>query len=662
MAVCFILVNPSFFKQRLLCALKKQLLFSAIIFSFIISRSFLQLQAQQTDTVYKILNAPVSRAKKLATLAKYSMELSGSNADSAMLLAKECMQQAIKFKNDTSLAYCCGSAGFCYYILGNRDSAEYYSLKAVSIFKKQKDSVNEAKCLLNLSYAYQDGQEYVKLLNCLKRARPLFEKKKDEAGLASVDLTIGSTYGDMQLYEQGKQYIRTAIATILRIKKTDFLTSCYSGYGYLFMQQNNFDSALYYYRLEYAWGKRLDDLQSKAYATDNLGEVFLKKYTETNCKVCIDSAFYYYHLALNLFGKMDSPSAIKYAEMNLGGILRIKNQYKDSEKFLADAFHYFDSTGDIKYAYDASQHLSMLYADMGDYKQAYKYNITSQKFKDSLDTKNRTGSIAKMFAQYETEKKDRAIQLLNAQAKLNEKEISNQHIVEIFSLISVVLAVILLIVLLNRNRMKQQLKEVKVRNQLAGDLHDEVGSSLSSILLLSKMASGKIPRETVDKNLLETIADNTKEVIDKMGDIVWMMNPKYDEGGNLREKLEQYILRVKEIAPFEIHFNSPEGIDNIKFTMELRKSIFLIFKEAINNALKYSQATELNISLTMVDKNIQLIIEDNGKGFDKATVIAGNGLETMALRTQDCKGNFNIWSAPCKGTQVKVIIPIPHIR
>jgi signal transduction histidine kinase len=176
------------------------------------------------------------------------------------------------------------------------------------------------------------------------------------------------------------------------------------------------------------------------------------------------------------------------------------------------------------------------------------------------------------------------------------------------------------------------------------------------------MASGKIPRETVDKNLLETIADNTKEVIDKMGDIVWMMNPKYDEGGNLREKLEQYILRVKEIAPFEIHFNSPEGIDNIKFTMELRKSIFLIFYDAINNALKYSQATELNISLTMVDKNIQLIIEDNGKGFDKATVIAGNGLETMALRTQDCKGNFNIWSAPCKGTQVKVIIPIPHIR
>jgi signal transduction histidine kinase len=638
------------------------ILFSAIIFLFITPQSFLQLQAQQTDTVYKILNATGSPAKKLATLAKYSMDLSGSDPDSAMLLAKECMQQAIKFKNDTSIAHCNAAAGLCYYVLGNRDSAEYYLLKAASIFQQQKDLMNEAKCLVNLSYVYQDGQEYVKLLNCLKRARPLFEKKKDEVGMADVDLIMGSTYGDMQLYEQGKQYIRSAIAAILRNRKKDFLTSCYSGYGYLFMQQNNLDSALYYYRLEYAWGKQLDDLQSKAYATDNLGEAFLHKYNNTNCKACTDSAFYYYHLALNLFEKMDSPADIKYAEMNLGGVLRIKNQYRDAEKFLTDAFYYFDSTSDIKYAYDASRQLSMLYEDMGDYKQAYKYSIVSQKFKDSLEVKNRTDSISKMFAQYETGKKDRTIQLLNAQTKLDEKEISNQHIIEIFSLISVALAVILFIVLINRNRIKQQLKEVKVRNQLAGDLHDEVGSSLSSILLLSKMASGKISQETVDKNMLETIAGNTKEVIDKMGDIVWMMNPKYDEGGNLREKLEQYILRIREVAPFQIHLHIADGIDNIKFTMELRKSIFLIFKESVNNALKYSEATELNISLSIIDKNSQLIIEDNGKGFDKATIIAGNGLETMALRAENCKGSFDVQTAPFKGTQVKVVIPIPHIR
>jgi two-component system sensor histidine kinase UhpB len=181
-------------------------------------------------------------------------------------------------------------------------------------------------------------------------------------------------------------------------------------------------------------------------------------------------------------------------------------------------------------ALEAANELSTLYKDIRDFKNAYKYNVISQKYKDSLDSKKRTNSIAKMFAQYETEKRDRTIELLNAQTQLDKQEILKQHIIELFSVISLILAVILFIVLINRGRIKQQLKEVKVRNQLAGDLHDEVGSSLSSILLLSKMASGKIPEETVDRNMLETIAGNTKEVIDKMGDIVWMMNPKYDSG------------------------------------------------------------------------------------------------------------------------------------
>ena len=90
--------------------------------------------------------------------------------------------------------------------------------------------------------------------------------------------------------------------------------------------------------------------------------------------------------------------------------------------------------------------------------------------------------------------------------------------------------------------MKQQLKEVKVRNQLAGDLHDEVGSSLSSILLLSKMASGSPEQNFSNKEMLETIAGNTREVIDKMSDIIWMMNPKIRTKLKMkREKLRSAI-------------------------------------------------------------------------------------------------------------------------
>jgi signal transduction histidine kinase len=641
--------------------LNRRLFYISITLIFFIAQSFSRLRAQQIDTIYKILHAPVSFANKTAELSKYSMDLSASNPDSALLIAEEGLQLSKHNKNDTGIADCSMAIGWSYYCFGNRDSAEYFLLKAITLYHNINDWRSEGKCLVNLSYVYQDGDEYLKLLNCLKAARPLIEKLNDEIGLANIDLTMGSTYGDMGLYTQGKQYIVSAIAAIRRLNRTDYLTTCYSAYGYLFSEQGNYDSALYYYHTGYAAAKQLQDAAGKAYATDNLGEAFQKKANQANCIVCIDSAFYYYNLALYWFTKMGSPGNIENEKMNIGSILRIKKQYKASEKFLVDAFHYFDSTNDIKFAYSTAQQLSMLYEDMGNYKQAYQYNIITQKYKDSIANKNRTDAIAKMFALYETEKRDRTIQLLNAREQLDKEQISRQHILELFSVISIALIIILSVVLFNRNRIKQQLKEVSVRNQLAADLHDEVGSSLSSILLLSKMAAGKTNEEN-KSSMLEKISGNTKEVIDKMGDIVWMMNPKYAEGENLREKLEQYISRIKDVAPFHVQLEIDEAIDTIKFPMEIRKMIFLIFKEAMNNALKYAQATSLSVSLKLIDRNVQLKIADNGNGFDINKVTPGNGLDTMTLRTKNCKGVFKIDSEENIGTTITATIPIPHFR
>ncbi|HYJ64101.1 MAG TPA: hypothetical protein VEV62_10190, partial [Parafilimonas sp.] len=439
-----------------------------ILVSVCCSASYL-VHAQEVDSARKALQLARTLSGKAAALAELSIDLSASDPDSAFLLAKEGLQLSENIKNDTCIANCFMALGWCYYCLGRRDSAKLFLLQAQSLFHKIKESLREARCLVNLSYVYQDGEEYVELLNCLKTARPYVEKAKDEMGLANIDLTMGSTYGDMQLFEQGKQYIRSAINTVKRLNRTDFLTSCYSAYGYIFMQENNFDSALYYYHVNYAVSKKLGDPQSEAYATDNLGEAFVKKYHQENCNACIDSAFYYYNLALYWFTKLRGEGNIKYEEMNIGGLLRIKKQYTASEKYLTSAFRYFDSTHDVKYIFNTAQELSKIYKDIGDYKKAYTYNLISQQFKDSIDKKNRTDSIAKMFAQYETEKKDRTIQLLNAQARLDKQEISKQHIIELFSVVSVGLAGILFVVLINRNRIKQQLKEVKVRNQLAGD-------------------------------------------------------------------------------------------------------------------------------------------------------------------------------------------------
>ncbi len=599
-------------------------------------------------------------SEKSFALAAYSFLLSSSNPDSAMLLAEQGVQLAESIRNDSALANCYESVGWCFFRIEKKDSAEYFLQKAQTLFHQLKIRTDEAKCLLNLSTVYNEHGNYPKALQCLITARPLFEAEKNENGLAYVDRTIGVVYRQQGQYKQSAQYFLSAITAFKKLNSAAYLADVYTSYGTLFWDENNYDSALYFYRSAYSIFKNNTiNISSQAYVAEDIAAAFYKKANEQNNHPWIDSAYYYYVVALDAFTKLNSRSDVKHEIMNIGDVLRVMRKYKIATVYLTDAFNYFDSTQDMNGALTDADALSNLYRDIGNYKKAYEYNTLGQKYKDTIDNRNRTDSIAKMFAQYETEKKDRAIQLLNTQKELDKQEISKQHIIEIFSLLGVLMLGILFIVLINRSRMRQQLKEVKVRNQLAADLHDEVGSSLSSILLLSKMASTKKNNETTNLNMLEKISGNTKEVIDKMSDIVWMMNPKYDKGENLREKLEQHVIHLRELTQSRIELSIAPEISDIKFPMEIRKSIFLIFKEALNNTLKYAEATVINISANIPDKYIRLIISDNGKGFDKFSVTSGNGLETMSLRAKGCKGSLDIQSSQGKGTTIIAAIPLP---
>jgi signal transduction histidine kinase len=544
----------------------------------------------------------------------------------------------------------------------HKDSAEYYLSKAQTLFHKLKDSGREALTLLNLGNYYLDDHQYMKGVNSLMAAKKLAEGINDMETSGRIDYELGSAYADQGLYDEGKQYIRASVAMFKKLNSFAFLSDAYSSYGYVFLQEGNYDSALFYYRQEYEIDQRYRSFLPQGTCADNIGTVFYEMANESGTHPWIDSAYKYFQIALNDYLSTDSKWNIKYEKINIGSVLRNLKQYPASAEYLLDAFHYFDSVYDVNYAYMSAEELSTLYKEMNDYKRAYSFKEIGQKYKDTLDRRNRTDSIAQIFARYETDKKEKEIQLLNTQAALNQSALSRQRIFILFSLLSLALAIVLSIVLINRSRIKQQLKEVNVRNQLAGDLHDEVGSSLSSILLLSKMASGKANENNTDKGMLETIAGNTKEVIDKMSDIVWMMNPKYDEGESVREKLEQYISRMQTATSSSIHLNIDKKIDAIKFPMETRKTILLVCKEALNNALKYADAAVINIYLSTIDKNIYFIVSDNGKGFDIEIADNGNGLGIMALRAKNCNGNLTVQSSAGNGTEIKVIMPIPHFR
>ncbi|MEP6674720.1 MAG: tetratricopeptide repeat protein [Ferruginibacter sp.] len=621
----------------------------------------LNCRAGILDSLRTLVSNASSVAARSEAMGSFAFELSKTKPDSALLVSLEGIKLAKQTNTALSLATCYNSTGWIYYVLGKADSAEYFLTNAKKIFNDLKNENQEARTLVNLSILYNQSQNYEKALACLLPAINLLEKGKDDKAKAYAEKMIGIIYRQQGEYDKAMFYLRASVQSFTKTNNRSYIADAASSLGALFINMRQFDSAFFYFHQSLTINSDDHNLYGMAYCCENLGDAFWSKSGEKLLQPYTDSSFWYYNKAYSIFLSLNNPADVIYEELNLGKVLRVTGEKQRAGLYLEKAFHYFDSTGDINYANEAAQQLIALYKDSHEFDKALAYAEKSQVYKDTLDSRNRSSTIANMFGKYETAKKDATIQLLNTQQKLDEQQLSRQKVIAIFSIILILLGSLLAFVLFNRNRIKQQLKEVQMRNQLSGDLHDDVGSSLSSIMLLSKMGSNKTPDET-QKRLLDKIASTSKEVIDRMSDIIWTMNPKYDEGSNLKERLENYLLQARDLSSTKINWVITESLSHTRLSMELRKNIFLIFKEAVNNSLKYAAATEIKILLDRKGKEIQLHIEDDGIGFDASVVKDGNGMDTMARRAKNSNGCCRVTSIPGKGTLVEVTLNIPQNR
>jgi ligand-binding sensor domain-containing protein/two-component sensor histidine kinase len=213
---------------------------------------------------------------------------------------------------------------------------------------------------------------------------------------------------------------------------------------------------------------------------------------------------------------------------------------------------------------------------------------------------------------------------------------------------------------LYRYRISQILKLQEVRNKIARDLHDDIGSTIGSIHLYSQIANAKLKEDRVKeiKSILEKIGSSSREIIDKTGDAVWAVKASNDTLKNLILRMESYAANLLGESSIQFNFEIDESIENYKFEMVERKNIFLIFKEAIHNIIKYSNCSMVNITVKKITGKINITIADNGKGFstNHINTYNGNGIKNMHDRAIEIKGSFQIKSQPEKGTCISVTI------
>jgi two-component sensor histidine kinase len=211
---------------------------------------------------------------------------------------------------------------------------------------------------------------------------------------------------------------------------------------------------------------------------------------------------------------------------------------------------------------------------------------------------------------------------------------------------------------LHNLRIQRLLAVERVRSRVARDLHDDMGSTLSTINILSSMAKSKMTTDAVKTaTYLSKISDNSQRMMEAMDDIVWSIKPANDSMQRVVARMREFATSMLEAKDMALHFAVAEPVFGVKLDMERRRDLFLLFKEALNNAAKYSKATDVWVSLSVQNKELMLSVKDNGNGFDVQHSDEGNGLGNMRKRADSLGGTLQIESEKGNGTGITLLMP-----
>ena len=237
--------------------------------------------------------------------------------------------------------------------------------------------------------------------------------------------------------------------------------------------------------------------------------------------------------------------------------------------------------------------------------------------------------------------------------------------------IAVALTVAVVLLLLHRQRVRvlRDLQELRHKQQfdgerarIAADMHDDLGAALTQIAILGEVAKRQVSNSPQATSLLDRITQSARDVTSRMSDLVWATNPRHDSLDNLSAHLREQAARMLQDTAVHPLFCFPESLPTARLSATVRRNVLLVMKEAINNALRHARASEIRVSFVADSERFNLVVEDNGCGFDSTKRReSGNGLNNMRRRIGDLGGEYELVSKPGAGTRVSLTVPFSGI-
>ncbi len=585
---------------------------------------------------------------------KAAFSIISKKPDSALAIAENALQQSQRTGSKRLAANAFKTGGWAWLHKGNYDKAFAYLLQGKDLFRQLHDEREEMYMYINLGMAYTMRSQYSIGAKYLFMADSLTQKLHDPHIQAEVKRQMGILYREQGEYSKAIVYFRESMEMHKSQKDTLFYFDALGSLCIVYQAMSMPDSSL----------KLLDESQPLMIAMRGnnyeLG-MFQERYGDAWFALNrYDRAMESYRKAYEIFDRNNNKADMAYESINVGKTFSAMKNYREAENYLLISYRLNDSLKITNYARDAAEQLAKLYKTTGDWHKAYNWLEKKSALQDSLELTDENEKTAQLQTKYETEKKDEEIALLKKDQELNRAIVQRQRTFQYGTIVLGVLLLLVGLLAVNRyksaNKARRVIEMEKMRNNIARDLHDDMGSALSSINIISKVAMENPDEKIKLGEHLKKIHDNSGFILENMSDIVWTINPVNDTLEKVLFKMKEFAADILEPLNIQYEFSQAEQFHNVRLGLQIRKDLYLVFKEAINNAAKYSKCTRIYIEVSGNDRQIEMQVRDNGEGFERNAVKKGNGLKNMEERASLLNGELSISSGKGKGTLIRLKI------
>ncbi len=544
------------------------------------------------------------------------------------------------------------------------DSAMTHYNHALKIAKSLKSVRGDAIILNNIATVYIRKANYNKAIELLFEALKAEEKLNNKNGIAQAYNNIGICFYYQKNLDKTTYYLTKALSIQEELGNYDGLINGYNNVGAILDYQKKYDEAIVSYKKGLQISLKRKDKKMEASQLFNIGLAYLKKGELT-------VAENYLNNSINIRKSIKDFNGIASNYIGYGDLFFAKKEFKSSEKYYAKAM-VISSANKLRLKLQESyMGVSKALARQNKHQKSNDYLQKYIALKDSILNEKNTKIIAEIETKYQTEKKEKEIAQQKETLLSQELKLKNRTLyIIILAAVLIIIAFVFYALYKKQQYKKEQLqKEVRLKDALAKiqtqnklqeqrlrisrDLHDNIGSQLTFII--SSIDNLKYVAKDINptfKNKLSSISSFTSDTIFQLRDTIWAMNKSEISLEDLHTRMLSFIEKAKTISK-KIEYRLEQGIEsNIVFSAVNGIHIFRIVQEAINNAIKYANPTEIIVSLKEDNNSITIAISDDGIGFDKNEITLGNGLKNIQKRIDEIGGKVMITSTKDKGTTI----------